>query len=57
MKKEITPKSNKVMPAEWEKQSAIMLTWPHKDTDWLPILDRITETYLEIVREIILCEI
>ncbi len=56
MKKEITPKSNKVMPAEWEKQSAIMLTWPHKDTDWLPILDRITETYLEIVREIIQTE-
>jgi agmatine deiminase len=22
------------LPAEWEPQDAIMLTWPHKNTDW-----------------------
>ncbi len=22
------------LPAEWEPQSAVMLTWPHADTDW-----------------------
>ncbi|WP_245601957.1 agmatine deiminase family protein [Xylanibacter oryzae] len=53
MSKEITSKDIKLMPAEWEKQSAIMLTWPHKNTDWLPILDRITETYTELVSKII----
>ena len=29
-----------------------MLTWPHKDTDWAPMLSEITETYREIAREI-----
>ena len=24
------------LPAEWEPQSAIMLTWPHAGTDWKP---------------------
>ena len=43
---------NTVMPAEWERQSAVMLTWPHKDTDWLNTLDKITHTYIELVREI-----
>ena len=40
------------MPAEWESQSGVMLTWPHKGTDWAPILSEITETYREIAREI-----
>ena len=36
------------LPAEWEKQRAIQLTWPHKDTDWNDYLDEINNTYLEI---------
>ncbi len=40
------------MPAEWEPQSCVQLTWPHKDTDWAPILDDITAVYEEIAREI-----
>lgn len=40
------------MPAEWEQQSMIQLTWPHKDTDWAPMLDEITETYIQMAREI-----
>lgn len=27
------------LPAEWLKQSAIQLTWPHKNTDWARNLD------------------
>lgn len=26
----------------------VLLTWPHKDTDWLPYLDDITATYIEM---------
>ncbi len=36
------------LPAEWEKQSGIMLIWPHKETDWQPYLEEITTTYLEL---------
>lgn len=40
------------MPAEWEPQSAVQLTWPHEATDWQPILAEITETYVTIAVEI-----
>lgn len=40
------------MPAEWEPQSMVQLTWPHKDTDWAPILEEITETYVQMAREL-----
>ena len=36
------------LPAEWEPQSAIMLTWPHAGIDWKPYLPEITDTYLEL---------
>lgn len=40
------------MLAEWEPQSMVQLTWPHKDTDWAPMLEEITETYVQMAREI-----
>lgn len=40
------------MPAEWERQSAVQLTWPHKDTDWAPMLDEITAVYEQMAAEI-----
>ena len=40
------------MLAEWEHQSMVQLTWPHKDTDWAPILSKITAVYEEMAREI-----
>ena len=40
------------MLAEWEPQSMVQLTWPHKDTDWAPILPEITAVYEEMAREI-----
>jgi len=36
------------LPAEWEQQSGIALTWPHKATDWNPYLREITETFVQI---------
>lgn len=40
------------MPAEWEPQSQVQLTWPHEETDWAPILPEITAVYEEMAREI-----
>ena len=40
------------MPAEWEPQSAVQLTWPHEGTDWASILPEITAVYEEMAREI-----
>ena len=36
------------LPAEWEPQSLVMLTWPHQATDWAPYLQEITETYVKM---------
>lgn len=41
-----------VLPAEWEPQSGIMLTWPHANTDWYPYLRQITDTYLQLAEAI-----
>ena len=40
------------LPAEWEPQWGVQLTWPHAHTDWAPMLDEITATYEEMAREI-----
>ena len=40
------------LPAEWESQSMVQLTWPHAKTDWAPMLEEITKTYNEMAREI-----
>ena len=40
------------LPAEWEPQWGVQLTWPHAQTDWAPMLGEITATYHEIAREI-----
>ncbi|WP_027454805.1 agmatine deiminase family protein [Xylanibacter brevis] len=40
------------MLAEWEAQSMVQLTWPHRDTDWAPILQDITAVYRNMAREI-----
>ena len=40
------------LPAEWEPQWGVQLTWPHANTDWAPILNEITATYHEMAREI-----
>ena len=41
------------LPAEWESQSMVQLTWPHAKTDWAPMLDEITETYNQMADTIL----
>lgn len=44
------------LPAEWERQSGVQLTWPHKNTDWAPLLKEVTECYIRMALEISLRE-
>lgn len=34
------------LPAEWEGESAILLSWPHEGTDWAYMLEEVTECYV-----------
>lgn len=38
----------KRLPAEWEPQSAVQLTFPHAGTDWAPILPDVLPCFVEI---------
>lgn len=40
------------LPAEWEPQRAVMLTWPHPDTDWGDQLEAVETLYLRLAEEI-----
>lgn len=40
------------LPAEWEPQRAVLLTWPHEETDWQPYLAEITQTFLQLAKAI-----
>lgn len=42
----------KLLPAEWEPQSCVQLTWPHEETDWQPYLKEINHTFVEMVEAI-----
>ncbi|MEN9310947.1 MAG: hypothetical protein RLY77_1072 [Pseudomonadota bacterium] len=39
-------------PAEWEPQAAILIAWPHADTDWSERLGEVEETYIALVAAI-----
>lgn len=40
------------MPAEWEKHTAIWLAWPYEPTTFPDRVDRVEETYIQIITEI-----
>ena len=40
------------LPAEWEAQDAVLLAWPHTDSDWQPILAQVIPVFLELTRQI-----
>ena len=41
------------LPAEWEPQSGVLLTWPHPHGDWLPFLATVEPVYVEIATHIL----
>jgi agmatine/peptidylarginine deiminase len=40
-------------PAEWDSQSAVLLTWPHSQTDWKHNLDEVIPCFVSISNEIV----
>ena len=36
------------LPAEWEPQAGVLLTWPHADTDWYDRLHRVEPVFAQI---------
>lgn len=40
------------LPAEWEPQSMVQLTWPHEETDWADMLDEAQACFVRIAREV-----
>jgi agmatine/peptidylarginine deiminase len=36
------------LPAEWEPQQAVLLTWPHPNTDWAPQLPEVEAVYVRL---------
>ena len=45
-------KRNGLLPAEWEPQAAVLLAWPHADTDWGPRLLATESSYVALVAAI-----
>ncbi|MCP4058203.1 MAG: agmatine deiminase family protein, partial [Pseudoalteromonas sp.] len=37
---------------EWAEQDAVMLTWPHAQTDWADTLERVEPVYVELATHI-----
>ncbi len=44
--------ANYILPAEWEKQAAIWLAWPHQRADWPDKFGPIPWVFAEIIRHI-----
>ncbi len=40
------------LPAEWEPQGFVQLTWPHEDTDWYE-LPKVLDCYVEVARALV----
>ena len=41
------------LPPEWHPQDAVMITWPHTNTDWAPYLKEVEPVYIEISRQVL----
>ena len=41
------------LPAEWEKQSGVMITWPHSNTDWADKMTAIESFFIELSNQIL----
>jgi agmatine/peptidylarginine deiminase len=46
------PQTATVLPAEWAPQDAILLTWPHVDSDWRSWLDQADQAFTALAAAI-----
>ena len=47
-----TPKISRRLPAEWEEQSFVQLTFPHAASDWKDDLELVIPVFVEIITQI-----
>lgn len=40
--------STTIMPAEWQRQDAVMLAWPHQGTDWHYMLSEVQQCFKQV---------
>lgn len=40
------------LPPEWQQQDAVLLSWPHADTDWRYMLPQVQDCYKRLIGEI-----
>ena len=45
-------KTSIILPAEWNQQRAVQLTWPHANSDWEYLLDEVEVCFIEIAEAI-----
>src|SRR6185369_12201368 len=45
-------KRSRRLPAEWEEQAGVLLAWPHKDSDWKPVLELVEPVFARIISAI-----
>ena len=48
----MTRETMQMLP-EWAPQDAILLAWPHSQSDWAPILPEVQRTYCDIIAQVI----
>jgi agmatine deiminase len=46
----ITP--SRRLPAEWEPQDAVLICWPHAETDWAPYLNKAETVFADIAEAV-----
>lgn len=46
------PEGLRRLPAEWERQGAVMLMWPHEATDWASMLGEVCDCFAAIARAV-----
>jgi agmatine deiminase len=52
MRQDGSGKMERRLPAEWEAQDGVLMTWPHERTDWAPVLDAVEPVFLDIATNI-----
>ncbi len=45
-------RNRQFLPPEWAPQQAVLLTWPHTESDWLPILEQVEPVFVAIGRAV-----
>lgn len=51
--KRIRMKKSIYLPAEWAKQGAVQITWPHMHTDWAYMLEDAIRCFVDIANEVL----